>query len=336
MARIVTVAVAGAGGHWGSKVLSNLLRLHNVRVGALLAHRTPPAELQKFVPGEDVMITRDLGRIVNRSDIDAVAVATPTSTHLRLALQAIEARKHVFLEKPPAASSKDARALAAAAARSGSIVVVDHIYLFSRHFKGMEKLIRTGAIGRPLHFVSRRANFGIFRPYSDSISDLAYHDIYVMRRLFSTDRPMSVAATATCAFRRSFAETASFSVRFASGLTAETSVSWFSPTKDRRIVVAGTEGIVEFRDDAKLLVHKKGIEWTGSAYSSFDRGERTVHVGEDNNPLRDVLRHFIQCVRQNRHTALCNLSEGAETVRWQEAIRKSARLGRRVRFPAPS
>ncbi len=336
MARIVTVAVAGAGGHWGSKILSNLLRLNNLRVVALLAHRTPPEELQKLAPGKGVMVTRDLDRIVSRSDIDAVVVATPTSTHHRVALKAIEARKHVFLEKPPAASSKEARSLATAAARSGSIVVVDHIYLFSKHFNGMEKLIRNGAIGRPLHFVSRRANFGIFRKDSDSISDLAYHDIYVMRRLFSADRPMSVAATATCAFRRGFAETASFSVRFASGLTAETSVSWFSPTKDRRIVVAGTKGIVEFRNDNKLLLHKKGVEWTGRAYSSSDRGERTIDVDKDNDPLRDVLRHFIHCVRRNRDSTLCNLSEGVETVRWQETIRKSVCAGRRVRFSTPS
>ncbi len=336
MARIVSVAVAGAGGYWGSKILSNLLSLGNVRIRALLAHRSPPETIRRLVPAKDLMVTRDLDRIVSRPDIDAVIVATPTDTHRAVALRAIEARKHVFLEKPPAVSSKDARALAAAAAKSGSIVVVDHIYLFSKHFVRMEKLIKRGAIGSPLHFVSHRANFGIFRKDSDSISDLAYHDIYVIRRLFDAYRPVSVTASATCAFRKTFAETASFSVRFAGGLTADAFVSWFSPSKDRRMVAAGTRGIVEFHDDSRLIVHKKRVDWTGGDYTSTDQGERVVDVGKDNNPLRDVLRHFANCVARNRESPLCNLAEGIETVRWQEAIRKSARAGRRMRIPPPS
>lgn len=329
--KTTNVALVGASGYWGRKILPNLLDCPGVHLRALLSHRTPPEELRPLLPSAEGIVTRDLDEMVGCPDIDAFVIATPTSTHYAVAMKAISAGKHVFLEKPPAFSREEARALAAAASRTGSIVVVDHIYLFSKHIMRMANIIRQGAIGKPLHFLSLRSNFGLFRSDSDSISDLAYHDIYVIRHFFDAYRPLSVNASSTCAFRRSFAETCSFSVRFAGGLVADVFLSWLTPGKERKMVVAGTGGIIEFRDDCELVMHAKSIDWTGKGYTTADRGSRSITVAKDNNPLRDALRHFFRCVKRGEDSPLCNLSEGAETMRWQERIRQSAREGRRVK-----
>jgi predicted dehydrogenase len=287
--------------------------------------------MRRLAPDSETELTRDLDAVLSRDDIDAVVVATPADTHRDIAMRAIRERKHVFLEKPPALTRRDVLALDAAAERRDLVVMVDHIFRFSKHMQRMDGMIAGGAIGRPLHFYSRRANFGLFRTESDALSDLGYHDVYVIQWLLRGERPQRVTASAACHFKPGHADVCGFSVRFASGAAADVVLSWLSPTKDRRIVVAGTKGIVEFRDDRELLLHRKSARLVQGRFRTVERGTRKIAVRGKSNPLRDALRHFVRCVRRGEKP-LCGLREGAETVRWQERIRKSVQEGRTVRL----
>lgn len=325
------VALIGASGYWAQKILPNLKDLPGVRLKTLTSHSTPPVRMKPLAPGPETELTRDLDAVLSRADIDAVVVATPAGTHHDVAMQAIRAGKHVFLEKPPALTRREVLALAAAAERRKLVVMVDHIYRFSKHMQRMDSLISGGDIGRPLHFFSRRANFGLFRADSDALSDLGYHDVYVIQWLLRDERPLQVTASASSHFKPGHADVCGFSVQFAGGASADVVLSWLSPTKDRRIIIAGTKRIVEFRDDRELLLHTKSARLVKGRFRTVEQGTRKVAVRGKSNPLRDALQHFVRCVRRGENT-LCGLRDGAETVRWQEKIRRSIREGRAVRF----
>jgi predicted dehydrogenase len=325
------VALIGASGYWAQKILPNLKDLPGVRLKALTSHGTPPAGMRHLAPGPETELTRDVDAVLSRGDIDAVVVATPAGTHHDVAMRAIRARKHVFLEKPPALTHREVLSLASAAERRNLVVMVDHIFRFSKHMRRMESLIAGGAIGRPLHFQSRRANFGLFRTDSDALSDLGYHDVYLIQWLLSGERPLRVTAFASCHFKPGHADVCGFSVRFAGGAAADVVLSWLSPTKDRRIIVAGTKGIIEFRDDRDLLLHARSARLVKGRFRTTDRGTRRIAVRGKTNPLRDALEHFVLCVRRGENP-LCALRDGAEAVRWQEKIRRSVREGRAIRF----
>lgn len=328
----LNIGLLGASGYWGGILLKNLLDIEEVRIGALASHTAPASSLGSLVPSGDALLTREPREIFARSDIDAVVIATSTGTHYPLALQAIRAGKHLFLEKPPALSSREVSFLAEEARRHGVIVVVDHIYLFSTHFQRMDEMVRQGAVGDLLHLFSLRANFGLFRLDSDTLSDLGYHDLYIIRRLFSSKRPVSATCSTTCNFRRGHANACSFSIHFTGRMSADVFLSWLSPTKERRIIVAGTEGMIEFRNDRELLLHRKGVSLTRPGFSVSDQGTRTIDVPGTGSPLRNILLHFCHCVNRGEESSFCSLQQGAETVRWQEKLRKSASERRSIRF----
>jgi len=328
----VNIGLLGASGYWGGILLKNLRNVAGTRLAALATHTREPASLRSLAPAGDILLTREPAEIFGRKEIDAVIIATATGTHHALALEAIRSGKHVFLEKPPALSSRDVDQLAREARRNGVIVVVDHIYLLSRHFQRMDEMIRKNAIGEPLHFFSLRSNFGLFRHDSDTLSDLGYHDVYIIRRLFAARRPVSATCSKTCSFKRGLANACTFSIRFTGGVTADVFLSWLSPTKERRVIVAGSGGIVEFRQDSELLLHRKEVAFRGDGFVTSDGGTGKIDVPGTASPLEGILDHFVRCVRKGKPSSLCSLEEGAETVRWQEKLRRSATTGRAVRF----
>jgi predicted dehydrogenase len=332
MKRILNVALIGASGYWAAKLLPNLLSVKGVRLRALVSHTTPPESLRPLAPSTEVLLTQDVEIVLEDRDIEGVVIATSTHTHYAIAKKALEAQKHVFLEKPPALTSREAGALARLAERQDRVVVVDHIYLHSKHVKQMDRMIQKGVIGEPLHFFSKRANFGLFRTDSDTLSDLGYHDIYLIRHLMGRHRPLRVLGSATHSFCKGQASVSSFHVDFAKGVSADVHLSWLSPTKDRRVIVAGTDGLLEYRGDRELILHKKKVRLENDRFISDDQGARVVRVRGVVNPLREVLAHFVGCALRGEESELCNLREGAETVRWQERIRRSMEDGKPIRL----
>jgi predicted dehydrogenase len=174
--------------------------------------------------------------------LDAVAIATPVSTHFPIALQCLEAGKDVLVEKPLAASVREAKVLTDRAARLGRVLMVDHTYLFSNPVRRMQQLIESGELG-DLHYVdSVRINLGLFQNDVNVIWDLAPHDLSIVEYLLGTP-PRSISAWGCAHADPGIEDIAYVNVDYGERLMANFHVNWLSPVKVRQMIIAGSKKV---------------------------------------------------------------------------------------------
>jgi len=262
MVEPLRAAVIGAG-YWGP----NLAR--NFRSSAdwdLVAVCDLDAERARKVVGRrsTVEVMTSTAELLARDDIDAVAIATPAHTHAPLALAALEAGKHVLVEKPLADRGTAARQMVARADELGLTLMVDHTFCYTGVVLKMRELIETGALG-DIHFVdSVRINLGLVQPDVDVFWDLAPHDLSILDFLLPGGlRPTGVAAQGADPIGAGQSCVGYLTLPLASGAIAHVHVNWLSPTKIRQMVVGGSKRTLVWDDLApqqRLTVYDRGVE----------------------------------------------------------------------------
>src|SRR6185369_9122074 len=256
-----------------------------------------------FAPGARMM--RGLDEVLAAPDVDAVVLATPASAHAAHARQALEAGKHVFVEKPLALSSSDAEEVVRAAEQASRTLMVGHIMLYHPVVDRMKQMIKSGELGEVLYLYAVRVNLGTLRRDENAMWSLAPHDISVMLHL-TGDEPRSVAARGEACLQPNVQDVVFVSLRFKSGVLGQIQNSWLDPRKERRIVVVGSKKMMEFDDvhpTEKLKIHDKGYDrepaFTEYAeYLSIRNGEVHVPKVALAEPLDAECRHFLECVEQ--------------------------------------
>ena len=186
---VVNVAVVGYG-YWGPNIVRNLMERPELSMWGLC--ELNPARVDEFgkrYPG--VRTCDDFAAVLSDPDVDAVSIATPPSTHFTLAKQALEAGKHVLVEKPLATNPTDAEALADLARRKGLVLMPGHTFLYSPAVNKVKELIDTGELGEIYFITSSRMNLGIYQ-LDGVVNDLAPHDLSIL--LYWLDRPVSMVA----------------------------------------------------------------------------------------------------------------------------------------------
>ncbi len=257
---MIRVGICGFG-YWGP----NLLRAFSINpafdVTAIADsspdHRDKARELR---PG--VAVFSDGKELIDAAEVDAVAIATPVSTHFSLAVQALKRGKHVLAEKPMCASVEEARELVAVAERSARTLMVDHTYLFSPAVRKLKELKLAGVIGKITYYDSLRVNLGLFQSDVNVLWDLAPHDFSIMDYVLE-EQPVDVEATGYCHVNSHLPDIAYFTLHYRSHIIAHLNLSWISPVKARRVALGGTEQMVIWDDlnpDEKLKVYNSGIE----------------------------------------------------------------------------
>ena len=325
------VAVVGLG-YWGPKLLRNLVTMLGVdAVVAVEARAEQRAEQAAAFPGVEFVETLD-GALAD-GDVRAVVVATPVETHATLARQALEAGRHVLVEKPLAGSVPEAEALAALAAKRGLVLMVGHTFLFSPRVECVRSHIEEDGIG-PIHYVtSSRLNLGIHRSDANVIWDLAPHDFSIVFHLLQ-EFPVVVHAMAHGVVRHDLPDVAFINMTFPSGALASVSVSWLAPRKVRNTTVVGERSMIVFDDtqaDEPVKIYDKGVDVMDSA--DFAENQLTYRSGPTvaphivaTEPLLIELQHFIEAVGGARPVR----SDGAfglEVVRALETADRSWREG---------
>lgn len=326
------VAVIGCG-DWGTNIARTLSHLGVLAVvvdedneraqSAAARHKVPQ------LPWQTVM---------EDPCIDAVAIATPVSSHARLAAEALGAGKSVFVEKPLAASVREAEVVRAAAEKQksgGAIAMVGHLYRYHPAFIKLKSLCDEGALGSIRGIYSTRFNLGKVRHEEDALWSLAPHDISMILALVgngATQRLESVTAHASHLLgRERIADAVTASLVFGGGLEAQISVSWAYPIKERRLIVVGDKGMAVFDDcehwDAKLIIHHHKLQQQavgGETLVSAVRGPSEAIKLEACEPLRSELEHFLRCVAVGREPTT-GLEEGLSVLKTLEAIDKAIR-----------
>src|SRR5581483_6934097 len=283
-------------------------------------------------------LTRSYDELLERDDVEAIAVATSVSTHHRLALAALEAGKHAFVEKPLAASSAEAEQLLETASELGLTLMPGHTFLYSPPVNLVKRLIDAGELG-DIYFVSTsRVNLGLHQSDASVVWDLGPHDFSILRYWLG-ESPVEVAATARACIVPGTPDVAFVSIRHAGGTVGHVELSWLAPSKLRRTAVVGSQKMVVYDDTSSepVRVFDSGVNLPDPG--SFGEYGLTYRTGDIVSPRVDVkeplaleLQDFCRAVRE-----VCDPRSsaqlGLDVVRTLEAVDRSLERGGRPAAP---
>ena len=321
------VALLGVG-YWGSKLLRNLVRLIPVRSNIVVVD-----SLDRLSSAYDdhpgITLAVSLEEALADDDVEAVLIATPVETHSDLALQALRAGRHVFVEKPLASSVSDAVRVVRTADEMGLKLMVGHTFLFSPRVERIAAHLATGETGRIHYVTSERLNLGRHRSDVDVIWDLAPHDFSIIFHLLG-EFPVSVQTTGKSVWRAGFPDVAFLNLTFPSGTIASVSVSWLAPRKIRSTLLVGENQMIVYDDtnaDEPIKIFDKGVVRTEAA--TFAANQLTYRYGDTvapyvgvDEPLSQELAHFLGWCADAR-PPLSDGWFGLEVVRALEAADRS-------------
>ena len=257
--KTINIGVVGYG-YWGPNLVRNFFAANDCNVKAVADGRPERlALLAKIFPS--VKGVKDADDIINDTEIDAVVIATSVFSHFPLAKKALNAGKHVLIEKPMTASVAEADELIELAAKKGLTLMVDHTFLYTGAVAKMKELIDNKTIGVPQYFDSSRINLGLFQPDVNVIWDLAPHDLSILTYLVNQP-PVSINATGISHTKNNIENIAYMTVNYDSDFIAHFNVSWTSPVKVRQTLIGGDVKMIVYNDlepSEKIRVYDTGL-----------------------------------------------------------------------------
>jgi UDP-2-acetamido-3-amino-2,3-dideoxy-glucuronate N-acetyltransferase len=242
--------------------------------------------------------TPDYAQILADRSLDAVVLATPAVTHFDLAMRALQAGKHVFVEKPLALSRVEAEQLAAEADRLNLVLMVGHILVYHPAFQALVALVRRGELGEVKHVRSERLSLGKLRSEENVLWSFGPHDASLLAELISAE-PESVGASGHAILQEGIEDIVTMDLRYPGNVTAHIHLSWLEPVKRHRLTVIGSKKMAVFDDtlsEGKLRVYDRGFDLTASGWE-LRRGEETLVPYEAGEPMARECAHFLECIR---------------------------------------
>lgn len=325
----INVAIVGYG-YWGPNLVRTFNEIDKAEVICCCDKKEEKLEIvRKRYPR--INVTTEFKEILNNQNIEAVVIATPLSSHFTLAKQSLSSGKHVWLEKPMVENSIQAKELIALADKENKIVHVDHIFLYTQAVNAIKKMMDKKKLGKIYYFDSVRINLGLFQPDTNVIWDLAVHDISIMCYLLGKT-PKSVSVFATSHFVKNLEDTAYLSFKFSNRMSAHISISWLSPVKIRRTLIAGSKKMILYDDletSEKVKIYDCGVSvnktyWPESSTSGYQyrTGDIYSPALENKEALKTSANHFINCIK-NGNKSLTDGNEGLKIVKILEAATRS-------------
>jgi len=323
---MVRVAVVGAG-DWGK----NLVRVFRELKEAELAYccdSDPNRRSMILQNYPKIIVTDAFEDIVAEPSIDAVVVSSSAVSHYPLAKAALEAGKHVFVEKPLALHASHAEELVAIAEKKKLKLMVGHLLLYHPAVTYLKELVQSGELGNVFYIYSQRVNLGKIRHDENALWSLAPHDISVILHLFE-ELPVSVSARGESYLQSGVPDVVFINMKFPNRRMAQIQVSWLDPHKVRKITVVGSKKMVDFDDTEsveKLRIFDKGV--SGVSYDSYG-DSITIRFGDIKiphismtEPLRAECQHFIDCILEDKRP-LTDGIDGARVVSILETAQRS-------------
>jgi predicted dehydrogenase len=317
-------------GYWGPNIIRNFASCPLTEVAAI--HDASSARL------EAVGKSYGSAKLLNSLDaflempIQAVAIATPVSTHYSLAARCLEAGMHVMVEKPLAATVPEAVSLVKLAEKQQRVLMVDHTYLFNPAVRRIKELVDQGELGDLQYIDSVRINLGLFQHDINVIWDLAPHDLSIADYVLGQGA-RSISAWGCAHANPDIEDIAYVNVDFGEQLLANFHVNWLSPVKLRQMIFGGSRKSLVFNElntTEPVKVYDRGIEVSDGVEErrKIQVGYRTGDVWsphiDSGEALQAAVRHFAECIREDRRP-LSDGQLGLRVVRMLEAATRSIR-----------
>jgi predicted dehydrogenase len=336
---VIGVGVVGCG-YWGPNIARNLAQLPECEL-RVVCDLDPErlSALGRLYPA--CRLERDFRDLLRAPDVDAIAICTPVANHCELASAALEAGKHVLIEKPLADTSDNCKRLIELAARHDRVLQVDHTFVYSEPVRALRSMLDAGEVGDLLYIDAVRINLGLFRPDVNVIWDLAVHDISIITYLIQ-ERPVWVSAIGIAHYGK-FESQAYVAIKYEGSLLAHVHVNWLAPVKIRSTVIGGSKRMIVYDDlspSEKLRIYEKGVsisddpESRNRALVDYRVGDMSAPHLEKTEALRSVCSDFLTAIDGGPAPATRG-EEGLAVVRILEAAQESVRKnGERISLQA--
>lgn len=329
---MLRIAVIGAG-HWGPNLIRNFHDQVRSEVVWVFDHNGTRLEQVKFrFPG--VKVDTDSALALKDASVDAVVVATPTSTHYELARDALEAGKHVLVEKPMATNSLHAENLCDIAEQNNLVLLVGHVFVYNTAIRQVKEYFDRGHLGRIYYISSARTNLGPIRVDVNAAWDLASHDVSIVNYWLGTE-PLTASAVGGTWINSGIEDALFATLRYPGEVLVNLHASWLNPRKAREITVVGDKRMLTFDDmnlGEPLRIYDKRvteqlttptfIDTFASFRASIREGDITIPKISTGEPLQTECDHFLDCIMESRQP-LSGGPEGLAVVRAIEAIQRS-------------
>jgi predicted dehydrogenase len=338
---MVRIGVIGYG-YWGPNIVRNFAETAGAQVVCVSDKRAERLkQVQSRYPA--VRVTESHLDLIEDPSVDAVAIATPVSTHFDLALLALKAGKHVLVEKPMAASSEQAAKLIDVAEAGGLTLMVDHTFAYTGAVRKIRQLVDDGSLGDIYYYDSARVNLGLFQHDVNVIWDLAVHDLSIMDYVLPY-RPVAVSATGLNHVAGGKENIAFLTLFFDSPLIAHMHVNWLAPVKIRRTLIGASRKMIVYDDmeqSEKIKVYDKGItvnqqlnrEKLYELLVGYRMGDMLAPQLDISEALRVEAGHFLECI-EGKARPITDGHAGLRVVRVLEAASQSMRMrGQPVELP---
>ena len=326
--RTIGVGVIGAG-YWGPNIIRALAETPGAQVVAV-ADLDPKrlATVSKRFPA--VRTTQDHRTLMSDHAVDAVCIATPISTHRRLAEEAFAAGKHVFVEKPLAGNVADADAIVRASEIAARTLMVGHTFVYNPAVVAVKEILESDGIGRVHYIESQRVNLGLHQFDTNVLWDLGPHDVSIILYWLG-EEPIWVQCVGQAYVQPNIEDVVFLTMGFPSGAIAHAHLSWLAPSKLRRTVVVGSRKMAVYDDTLpaeRVKVYDRGVEAI-----SIEELRRSYRAGDvhspripETEPLQLEMRHFVDCINGDA-LPLSGGEAGTRVVRVLEAGMRSLRTG---------
>jgi predicted dehydrogenase len=304
------IGVIGSG-YWGPNLIRNFNSLPNCTVKTVADKKQGRLDFirQEFPSTE---VTLDYLDIINDNSIDAVCIATPVKTHTNIAIEAMKAGKHVFVEKPMAANPAEAEEIREAAKKYNKKLAVGHVFQFAPAVRAIKRLIEDNVIGDIFHITSTRINLGPPETDIDVVWDLGPHDFSILLYLLN-EFPLEVNSYNSyfpygfsADDKTKLTNNSDIQLSFHSGITAHIHLSWLSSNKTRLMQIFGSEGTIVYDEmlalDGKVKLYGKGVDnrinskGNDAKQLSYQSGDIHIISLEQHEPLRMECEHFVDSI----------------------------------------
>ena len=328
MNKPINIGVVGCG-YWGPNLIRNLYQLKDCQLKIMCdASEQRLAHLRTLYSG--VEGATDYNVMLNGVGLDAVVIATPVRFHHSMARAALLAGKHVFIEKPMAASVAECQELVDLARQQSVVLMVGHTFLYSPAVRMIKEIIDSGDIGELRYISARRLNLGLFQKDINVTWDLAPHDLSIILHIMD-EVPHSVACYGDAHITPGIEDVTNLYLSFRKNRAAVVHSSWLDPKKVREMTFVGSRRMIVYDDIAsheKIKIYDARVE-RPPHYDTFAEFQYSYHYGDmyvpyvkQEEPLKLECQHFIDCIRDGR-VPLTSGEKGLEVVRILELASQS-------------
>jgi predicted dehydrogenase len=305
---MLNIAQIGVG-YWGPNLLRNLVtnKRCNVSVVAELSNKRRDY-VKALYPATKTIA--DVNVVFADESIDAVVIATPVATHFELAMKALEAGKHILVEKPLARSVREIEQIGKLAEQRDLVAMVGHTFLFNSAVRYVKMLIDSGQLGDIRYINSQRLNLGRIRSDVDALWNLAPHDISIIQYWLDDPQPETVMRRGMHFIQDGVDDVVFLNIKYPNNVMANIHVSWLDPNKVRLMTVVGSKKMVVYDDIAenKIAIYDKGIDLMAVLGENMDydnqnfplfnhrSGDVLLPKIDSQEPINVEVDHFLDCI----------------------------------------